>query len=247
MTLLDRNHASQQAARTDGRRPGAGLAERVGELVRTMPTENDARAWLDRIVAAAVAEVPGASFAGLTLAIGTELSTEAATDDIIRRLDRVQYDIGQGPCIQSKRTEKTLRSDDLLIEPRWPKFGARAVELGLRSMLSVQLYAQHKNMAVLNLFATEPAAFDDDDETIGLLLGSCAAVAMAASRKQVNLELALDSRDVIGQAKGILMERHKINSQQAFDLIIDASQRAHRKVRDVARDVAESGEFPPPS
>lgn len=228
---------------SEGQPIAEGLARDMSELARRFQAERDQHSLLERIAHAAVADIPGAKYAGLTLIDGNHLETEAATDPIVERIDRVQYEAGEGPCVQSTLEQKTVRSDDLRSETRWPLFASRAVELGIASMLSMQLSVEGDKMGALNLYATEPDAFDREDENIGMLLAAHAAVAMAAGRREAHLQVAVESRDIIGQAKGILMERHKINANEAFDLLVFASQTLHRKLRDVARDLAETGEI----
>jgi hypothetical protein len=140
----------------------------------------------------------------------------------------------------------TLRSDDLRTDDRWPKWAAVAVENGVLSVLSFQLFVERDSMGALDVYGAEPGAFDRDAENTGLLLASHAAVAMAGMRKVENLRIAVDSRDVIGQGKGILMERYKIPAGEAFDLLVLVSQRTHRKLRDVAEALTTTGELPLP-
>jgi GAF domain-containing protein len=119
----------------------------------------------------------------------------------------VQYETGEGPCLDAARHQETVRSDDLRTDTRWPRFARQAAALGVRSMLSFQLFAGGDSFGALNLYAADPAAFGPDSEKTGLLLASHAALAMAAARTEAGLLTALDSREMIGQAKGILMER----------------------------------------
>jgi hypothetical protein len=140
----------------------------------------------------------------------------------------------------------TLRSNDLRNEPRWPRWAAIAVEHGVLSALSFQLFVEGDRMGALDVYGDRPNAFDEEAENVGLLLASHAAIAMAGSRKTDQLRIAVESRDLIGQAKGILMERYKIGPAQAFDLLVVASQRTHRKLHDVAEQLADTGELAVP-
>jgi len=107
------------------------------------------------------------------------------------------------------------RSESLRPETRWPLFGRRAADLGVRSMPSFQLYVQKENLGALNLYGRRPDAFGDGDEDIGLLFAGHAAVALVGAQHQHHSDLVLTGRDIIGQAKGILMERYKIGADQA--------------------------------
>ncbi|SHF70820.1 GAF domain-containing protein [Jatrophihabitans endophyticus] len=198
---------------------------------------------LGRIVAAAVSEVGPVEHAGITEVDHRRVYTRAASGDLVHRIDAVQYRTNQGPCLDSLREQVTVRCDDLTEETRWPKYAKAAVDEGLRSLLSVQLFVHGANLGALNLYARDVHAFSDDDESTAMLLASHAAVAMKGNEVEVNLRTALASRDRIGQAKGILMERYKISDTEAFDLLVLASQRTHRKLRDVADELAATGEL----
>jgi GAF domain-containing protein len=128
-------------------------------------------------------------------------------------------------------------------EQRWPRFSARAAGLGVGSMLSIQLYVRGEDLGALNLYHDRAGGFDDESEHIGLLLASHAGVALAAAQRQESLRAAVDTRDLIGQAKGILMERHKITADRAFALLVQVSQASGRKLRDVADHLVSSGEL----
>jgi GAF domain-containing protein len=159
----------------------------------------------------------------------------------------VQYQAGEGPCLDAARHHQTVRSDDLRAEARWPRFARQATGLGVLSVLSFQLFAGDDSFGALNLYAADPAAFGQDSESTGLLLASHAALAMAAARTEAGLLTALDTREMIGQAKGILMERYKITGVQAFGLLVASSQGMNRKLRDVAEHLVATGELLTPS
>lgn len=127
-------------------------------------------------------------------------------------------------------------------EGRWPRFSQQASAAGAESMLSFQLFVAGDNLGALNLYARTPDAFDDESEHVGLLFASHAAVAFAGAQKQQQqLARALDARDLIGMAKGILMERYKITPDRAFAVLVRGSQANQRKLRDVAHDVVITG------
>ena len=239
----DAHDQTLQARDSRGQPVQAGLAGEMSEFARAMQAESDPRSLLERIVLTAAGDIPHAKHAGLSLFTKTGVETRAASDPLVHDVDSAQYAAGEGPCLSAGWEHRTTRSDNLADEPRWPKFAARAVELGIHSMLSVQLFVEGNTMGALNLYSTKPNAFDDEDENIALVLGAHAAVAMAASRIRANLEFALSSRDLIGQAKGILMERYKIGGQEAFEMLVWASQNSHTKLRDVALALTETGEF----
>jgi GAF domain-containing protein len=243
MVAGDRTGPARQAVGTSGQRPDAGIARQLSELARDMQADLTDEAMLQHIVMAAAVEVPGADHAGITLVNGKELTTPAASAELVRRVDQVQYSVGEGPCLDAARRHETVRSDDLRAEARWPRFATRAVELGVRSMLSFQLFVQDDSFGALNIYSGQAGAFSPQSESDGMLLASHAALAMTAARVQTGLLIAMDSRDLIGQAKGILIERYKISGVEAFGLLVASSQAVNVKLRDVADHLVATGEL----
>lgn len=247
MPANDQTHsrpAVSPSAGRDGATSGHALAARLAMLAREFQGERTVEDTLRAIVHAAVDTVPGAWHAGITEIEGRRrVSTPAGTGEVVLRVDRAQYETGEGPCLTSAYTERTVRLPDVNTEERWPRFIARARELGVGSMLSFQLYVARDNLGALNLYAREPHAFTGESERVGLLFASHAAVAVADARRLDQLSRALDVRDLIGQAKGILMERHRLTGAQAFELLVMASQRINVKLVDVARELVETGEL----
>ncbi|HEX6404445.1 MAG TPA: GAF and ANTAR domain-containing protein [Pseudonocardiaceae bacterium] len=220
------------------RTPRAGLDQRGRQLSRSL------QHTLMGIVRAVVDNAPGAQFAGMSVLEGRrKVTTQAWSDEIVLLRDRAQYETGEGPCLESVYQEQTVRLPDMRAEQRWPKFTRRAVEYGIGSMLSLQLYVSGDNLGALNLYSRAPNAFNDESEHVGLLLAAHAAVAMASAQREEHLFRAMGTRDLIGQAKGILMERHKVTANQAFSLLIRASQNTNSKLRDVANHLTVTGEI----
>ncbi|WP_433201125.1 GAF and ANTAR domain-containing protein [Dactylosporangium sp. CS-047395] len=220
------------------------LAMRLSDLARALHDEPDVQETLDAVVAAAVGTVPGAQYAGVMVVEGRRrIETRAATDDVVRRVDQAQYDTGEGPCLDAVFRERTFRLTDLATERRWPHFARRGASLGIRSMLSLRVYVERDNLGALNLYNEEPGAFDDGSEHIGQLFATHAAVALRGAQQQEQLSQAVTVRDLIGQAKGILMERHRVTADQAFALLVRASQTTNTKLIDVARHLADTGEL----
>jgi GAF domain-containing protein len=221
------------------------LAVQMGELARSLQQENTLQDTLQGIVAAAVDTVPGAQYAGISEVKGRrEINTPASTDELVRASDAAQYKTGQGPCLDAIYVEQTVRVSDMASEDRWPEFAEQAAQLGVGSMLSFQLYVVGDNLGALNLYNREPNGFDDESEHVGLLFASHAAVAMAGAQRNDQLNRAMGTRDLIGQAKGILMERHKLTAEQAFLLLVRASQATHTKLRDIAEQLTTMGQLP---
>jgi len=220
------------------------LAETLSDLARSLQQESSLDETLSGIALAAVQTVPGAKHAGITaVRARRRLTTVAATDEVVRDVDEVQYETGQGPCVDAAYEHRTLRLSDMAEEQRWPEFSRRALALGVRSMLSFQLYVVGDDLGALNLYSSDPDSFTDDSEYIGLMFASHAAVAMAGAQRQREMDDALALRDTIGQAKGILMERHRISADQAFGVLVRASQRTNIKLTEISRRLTETGEL----
>jgi transcriptional regulator with GAF, ATPase, and Fis domain len=220
------------------------LASTLSDLARSLHQERGVEDTLRGIVFAAVDTVPGAQEAALSVIEGRRrVQTQAGTADLVHAVDQVQYDTGEGPCLSSLYQQRTVRLSNMLTERRWPRFTGRAAELGVGSMLSFQMYVERDNLGALNLYSRDTEAFTDESEQVGLLFATHAALAMADARNQERLHRAMEVRDLIGQAKGILMERHKLTGDQAFTLLVRASQNTNRKLIEIARYLAETGEF----
>jgi len=223
-----------------------GLARDLADLARALQSAASPQEVLDRAVTTAVALVPGAEAAGISLVRARRTVTSAAATSLpARRLDELQTELGEGPCLDAVFTHRSTRVDELARETsRWPALAARAGEIGLPSMLCLQLFVDGDTLGALNLLGAEPAAFGDASEQVGLLVAAHAAVAVADARQLAHTHLGLAHRDVIGQAKGILMERHRLSADQAFALLSSVSQDLNRKLHEVAADLAATGELP---
>ncbi|RKR20049.1 GAF and ANTAR domain-containing protein [Arthrobacter oryzae] len=241
----DRSEAGK--ARTENHRVSAVLATQLSDLARELQQENDVHAVLSGIVHAALDLIPGVANASISLVTGRKkVDSEVASGDLPRLVDALQNSTGQGPCLDAAYHERVVRVPDLSREDRWPAFSRGAVKLGARSMLSIQLFVEGDRLGALNLYGAEANAFTDESEQVGLLVAAHAAVAFADSQKISQLGEALISRQLIGQAEGILMERYKITAEQAFLLLSRVSSKANIKLRDVAEHLASSGEIASP-
>lgn len=222
------------------------LAQRMGDLARHLQEQNSVDDTLQSIVHAAVDTVPGARYAGISVVEGrTTVRTPIVSDELVAEVDRAQIECGAGPCLDVLYLRHTVRSPDLADEPRWPGFAARAVGLGVRSMLSFQLYVARDDLGALNLYSPRPGAFGGREaEEIGLLFAAHAAVAMADAQDIASLHLAVASRDLIGQAKGILMERYGLDGDQAFALLVRTSQTTNTKLVEIAEFLVRSRTMP---
>ncbi|GAA3465334.1 GAF and ANTAR domain-containing protein [Saccharothrix longispora] len=243
---VSRKHHGIEPAPAGPDRPGE-LALRLGDLALYLQDQDSVEATLQGIVDAAVQTVPGAQYAGLSVVRKrTTMSTPVASDRLVDLVDQAQVAFGQGPCVDVLYEKRTVWLRDTSRERRWPRFTARAAELGVRSMLSFQLYVINDDLGALNLYSRHVDAFTEQSEQVGLLFATHAAVAMADAQKIAHLAHTVDNRDLIGQAKGILMERHKLTGDRAFNLLVRASQHTNTKLTDVAQHLVRNGELVEP-
>lgn len=236
-------HRPEPSDRVRPRRPDVHeLAEQLGRLARQLEAEDSTGTMLDEIVAAAVQLVPGAEEASISLVVARrQITSPHRTGELPRIVDAIQTETGEGPCLDAAYEHQTVRVPDLRHEQRWPRFARRAYESGAGSMLSFQLYVQGDTMGALNLYNRAPDGFDEESEQIGLLFASHAAVAFADAQKLDRLDRAIASRDLIGQAKGMLMERYRIDGDGAFRVLARASQSSNRPLREVAQELVSTG------
>jgi GAF domain-containing protein len=224
------------------------LARRLAEAARNLQLQESHQQVLDGVVRLACAMVPGADEATITVVRkDRHCYSAAATSASASDFDLLQDETGEGPCLDAIWDQETVRVDDLASDPRWPVLGPRAAERGVRSMLCLQLFVHRDTLGALDLLARATSAFTDESEHVGLLLASHAAIAAADAQHLENVTSALVTRDVIGQAKGILMARFKITSDQAFAVLAKVSQDTNRKVSAVAEDLARTGMWTPGS
>jgi GAF domain-containing protein len=237
------NHRGKPSAQDTGTAAARDdLARRLAEAARGLQTELDPQQVLGRVVTLAVAMVPGADEATITMVRARRhVYSAAATGDLARWFDALQEETQEGPCLDAMWNQQTVRVDDLAADPRWPLLGPRAAARGVGSMLCLQLFTHKDTLGALDLLARRKSAFTDESEHIGLLLASHAAIAVADAQKLEHAGIALENRDIIGQAKGILMERFKITADQAFEVLAKVSQDTNRKLHVVAGDLARTG------
>jgi transcriptional regulator with GAF, ATPase, and Fis domain len=214
------------------------LAETFGEIARTLLAESDSQATLVRIVHLAVETIEACEHAGISVIEGKAVTSPASSDEVPAIVDRIQSETGEGPCVDAIKEHAVFLTGRLSGELRWPAFTARAVaESGIESILSLRLFADATTMGALNLYSTEIDAFDDHDVAVGSVFAAHAAVAWSTSQRIENLESAMLSRQLIGQAVGLLMARQSISDTEAFDALKRASQRLNIKLRTVAERI----------
>jgi GAF domain-containing protein len=213
-------------------------------LARALHVKNaELQPTLDAIVSNAVTTVRPARHAGLIVMARGELIPQATTGSPPARLDQLQQESGDGPCVDAAQQQAVIRIEDTRYERRWPGFCAEAADLGVRSMLCVPLRVDQRCLGTLSLYAEDPSAFRDHHERTTALLATLAALALAGAQQADQLHTALRNRDVIGQAKGILMERHRLTADAAFSCLSQASQAVNMKLTAVALHLVETGEL----
>jgi hypothetical protein len=213
----------------------------------------DSSSPFEAVVHAAVRRVPGAHAASITTYRHAEFVTAATTDERARQADALQYELGSGPCVDAIVEQTLYRPGDLAHDRRWPEYGRRvSTEFGWSSMLSYRLsphlLTDEEMIAGLNIYSGDTDAFDEVATQIGLLLATHAASAIAAElyyERARNLQRALESNREIGVATGVLMNQYKLTREQAFNLLRITSQRANRKLHDIATQVGDTGALPP--
>lgn len=215
------------------------LAETLSGIARTLQAEPDVETTLQAIVKAAVDYVTGAEHAGISLAEHRKIRTVAPTSALVEAIDQLQYDFHEGPCVDAITEHQTYRVGDVGKEERWPVFGPAAADHGIHSMLSYRLFVTDWTIGALNLYSSRVDAFDQRTEEEGQLFATHAAIALIGAQREAQLGVAIESRDIISTAKGMLMERHDVDTTRAFRMLVEASQAANIKLHEVATWLVE--------
>ena len=231
----------------------ANAAEALERLGRLSLRKLSMEGLLQTVADLTKTVMPGHTEASVSLLVKDSPSTVASTGQLATDLDETQYDRDHGPCLHAARTGELTEIADTRTDSRWPDYMPRAAEHGNLSSLSVPLAIDEDEQVTgaLNIYAREPHAFDENSRATAEKFVPYAAVAVAnmqayqdARNLADNLQFALESRAVIDQAKGILMERHKLTADQAFQLLARVSMTTNKKVRDVADQLVLTGHLP---
>jgi GAF domain-containing protein len=230
-----------------------GAAEALERLSRLSLRELSMESLLQTVAELARSAMEGDTEASVTLIVKDRPTTVASTGQLALDLDETQYERDQGPCLHAARSGELIEIADTRTDTRWPEYTSRAAEQGNLSSLSVPLQIDEFEQVsgALNIYAKESGAFDEGSRSVAQAFGPYAAVAAGnlyayqnARDMADNLQAALESRAVIDQAKGVLMERYKLSAEQAFQVLAQASMNANRKVRDIADHLVATGELP---
>jgi GAF domain-containing protein len=236
-------------ARSDPFDPtGAVLA--LEQLAQMSLADRSMESVLQTVVDLAKQVLPGRPEASISMLVNGRPSTRSSTGELAVAMDEAQYGLGYGPCLEAAATGTTVEIVDTATETRWPDYCRVAVERGNGSSLSVPLPIQDRVSGALNVYAAAPHAFDDAARAAAARFAPYAAVAVGnsyayqnARDMAENLQVALESRAVIDQAKGILMERHRLTAEAAFQALAAVSMRSNTKVRDIAEKLVQTGDI----
>jgi len=200
------------------------------------------------VVESAVDLIDGCDRAAIGILDGDTFRSAAATDDVMRLIDELQNQVGEGPCLEASTDGIVQVDNDITVASRWPELAKVVVErTPVRAMMGVPLVDEGHRDGALNVFSDRTDVFDDDAVATAAILASFASVALAGARHSARasqLEEGLATNREIGAAVGILMATHKISQDDAFDLLSKASQRLNRKLRDIATGIVHGDESP---
>jgi GAF domain-containing protein len=217
------------------------LAVRMADMARTLARERTLDAVLAEVTVAAVELIPGVDTAGILLVKPRgKFDSLAGTSELPHQLDVLQMTYEEGPCVQAALADTIVRTENFRNETRWPKYSPAVAEIGVLSGISFKLYTGDRTAGALNLFGLQPRRWTADDESVGSVLAAHAAAAIIATQQGQQLQAALLTRDRIGQAKGIIMERFGVDGVRAFEMLRRLSQEDNIKLVDVADRVIDT-------
>lgn len=224
---------------------GDSLLERMAAAARELQVQHDAEATMRSAVALLVHNIDGCDAAGISIVHAKrKVETEAATGDMALTGDRLQYELGEGPCLDAIWQQEMVYAPDLATDPRWPKWGHRVIEeTGVRSMFCLRLFTAENTLGGVNMYSNHVDGFSAEDQVEGLALAAHIAIAVVAARAAENFVVALDSRTVIAQAIGMMMERYHIDAVRAFALLTRLSSHQNVKLRHIAAEVVRTHEL----
>ena len=221
---------------------------RIAEVVRELHSrpDTDSETVIAELAEHAAIEVPGAKYAGVTVTRNSKhIDTPAATHKWPILLDEIQQRHREGPCLTAAWEERTIHVADLASDQRFPRYARDALaETPIRSIYSFQLFIADETMGALNVYAEEPYAFGPESKQIGLIFAAHSSVAWNAARRDEQFRQALASRDTIGQAKGMIMERYGVTAVQAFELLRRLSQNSNVPLIQIAIDIVDRTQAP---
>lgn len=216
------------------------LVQAFTAIARQLATNSEPYKVIANTARLATRVIESCDHAGVTLFIGGQLRTPPLADPVSATMDELQIETGEGPCVDAAHTANATETPDLLADERWPRLAAAAAtRVPVRSVYAERLRVGDRTLGAINLYAEKPNAFDDNDREVAPIFVAYAGLAVFAAGNNRELTQALQTRDVIGQAKGILIARYGIDDEAAFEMLRQASMRLNRKLRLLAQDVVD--------
>jgi GAF domain-containing protein len=214
----------------------------MAAAVRTMHDDMTSEEMLQSVVDVAAISVPGFDRASISMVErrGRD-SVKAASDDLVRELDLLQYALHEGPCVDAMRGPRLIPVPHLRHEQRWPRYVAAAVERGITAQMAIMVYLDKDatTLGGLNLYSTESEEVSDEAKSMAELFAAQAAVALSANRRRLHLDAGMQSRQLVGEAVGIVMERYQLDEHHAFQFLARTSTSSNIKLRQVAQDLVD--------
>jgi hypothetical protein len=221
----------------------AGLLRRtMSNLTRTASHPAAIDVTLTEVTAACVELIDGAECADILVITDPDrFESLASTSALSTEFDQAQERFNEGPCVSAAAGESLIRCDDLRNDPRWPRFAKAATAAGVVSGMSFQLFTHDTRKAAPNVFGLQVNGFGPEAEALCAMFATHAALAFIAENRDEQFHSALASRDLIGQAKGMLMERFDVDAVRAFELLCTLSQDTNTKLTDLAAEIVARG------
>lgn len=216
------------------------VADALSQVAADINTRRPLPDVLQDLVHMACRSLPGVDHAGISLTHSDgSIETAAATDELVRELDQIQYRLGEGPCLRAIRDEGVVVINYARTDDRWPVFIKEACARGLRSQMGLRLYSDEQTLGGLNLYSTDTDELDHDTLHVAQLFASHAALALGKARLEENLLAGMSSRQRIGMAVGIVMQRYELDESRAFQYLARVSQTSNTRLRDIADELVD--------
>lgn len=223
----------------------AQMTLRLEQLARDLADLRDVEDTLEGAVKLAT-ELAPCDVASVSLRRAhARIETTAASDPVADKAHERQQELGEGPCVETLWDDNDLFVvTDIIHDERWPHWGPEAEKLGLSSLLAVKLFTNEQTVGALDLYSFEPREYDGEDVLAARVVAARVSAALASARREETLQEAMDARNQIGQAQGILMERYGLSAGQAFAVLRRYSQEQNRKLRHIAQELIAKRDLP---
>jgi len=216
------------------------IAAALTEAAQTINSHRSLDDTLDAIVRTAQETVPGFEHVGISITHGNgQIETRAGTGQLVWEIDELQYKLREGPCYEAIRSGGVTIMEDIATERRWPRFVDEAARFGLQAQMGLQLYSDESALGGLNFYSWQPG-IDPDAIQLAELFAAHASIALGRARHEHQLNESVTTRQAIGTAVGIVMERYQIPEDRAFQFLVRASSTGNIKLREVAREVVDT-------